>query len=148
FLIELLFKGLRFKFLSIAKQKLPQIDLNSYYTTHFSERHVLYSTIKLCFKDRYVQVPGIEFKKDGGPDYYMRSGSNVFIFETKDVLIKSEIKHSGDFHLYNEAFSAKLYEDGKKKKAVVQLVNNVRNCLIDHYGMTVKQKRIKVYPVL
>lgn len=52
-----------------------------------------------CFST-YKLYDGNELKyilQEGEPDFYMRKGNKIFIFEFKDILLDSKTKHSGDY---------------------------------------------------
>jgi hypothetical protein len=88
------------------------------------------------------------------PDYYIRNGNNLFLFESKDILINATIKSSYDFNQYEIEFKKKLYFETKKekveKKAVLQLINNIENVLTKQFQFDTnyKTQSIHIYPIL
>ena len=144
FLIELIFKGLYFKLREIHDglpkgDKVPGSNFRSFYCDYFSEQALLYKTLQAIYGRRnYIQQSGAEIKAqfhiDAEPDYYIRNGNYVFLFESKDILINGSIKETFDYTMYREEFSKKLYYETAKngsieKKAVLQLVNNIERLL-------------------
>lgn len=93
-------------------------------------------------------------KIDGAPDYYIRNGNKVFIFESKDILIRAELKDSYDFEKYEKVLKEKLYYETKEKKvtpkAVLQLANFAKILLSNEFNKdkNYKPKCIKIYPII
>lgn len=131
FVVEKVFKGLYFKLAEInktlpANEKIK--DLHSLYSDEFSERTLLYKILEGIYQGRYIEFNGQQLKDaglDAEPDFYIRQGNVIFLFESKDFLIKAEIKTSYDYALLEEAFRKKLYFDSGAK-AVLQLIKNVK----------------------
>lgn len=160
FAIELLHKGIYFK-LNEINNNLPENEqikgLRSLYCHHFSENHLLYSILNSIYKNKYIKFSGDEILKLGveaEPDYYIRNGNKIFLFESKDILIKAEVKSSFDYKAYEEEFKKKLYYDsnGKKikKKAVLQLTNNIQRLLTKqlNFDTNYKPNSAVIYPIL
>lgn len=94
-------------------------------------------------------------KIDGAPDYYIRKGKNIVLFESKDFLILANKKATFDFNVYEQEFQRVLYyetlSDGKEKhKAVMQLINSIRKLLKKEFSADVDYhyKDVFIYPVL
>lgn len=155
FVIEKLFKGLYFKFAEINKtltgaDKIK--DLHSLYSDEFSERTLLYKVLKGIYEERYIQFNGQQMKDaglDAEPDYYIRKGNAIFLFESKDFLIRAEVKTSYDYALLEDAFKKKLYSD-TGPKAVLQLIKNIKRIL--QMSMIVdtayKANSVYIYPMV
>lgn len=134
FVVEKVFKGLYFKLAEINKtlsstEKIK--DLHSLYSDEFSERTLLYKVLEGIYEGRYIEFNGQQMKEaglDAEPDYYIRKGNVLFMFESKDFLIKAETKTSYDYDLLEDAFRKKLYSDSGPK-AVLQLIKNVKRVL-------------------
>lgn len=129
FTVEKIFNGLYFIFKEI-NDDLPKdlkIDLRQLITFDFSEKYILYKIIERVYGEDTIKIPGSQMNFPGATDYYLRVDNNVFIFESKDIFIRADIKESYDFSNYEKALREKLYfEKNKKKedaKAVRQLVN-------------------------
>jgi len=136
FVIEKIYKSQYFLLKDIFDKKLTEenkAELKSKYkignfrshlTLNFSERHLLYSIMKESFP-AYNNLSGDDFKhlgmSKGEPDYYLRKGNDVFLFESKDNLILAATKTSSCFQKYFKEFRSRLYND----KGVSQLRNSI-----------------------
>lgn len=159
FVFEKIYKGLYFKLNEIhnslpIEQKSIK-NLRSFYTSKFSENYLLYKILEHIYgKRNYVKFSGMEIKRDGAPDYYIRSGNHIFLFENKDIFINAEIKQSSNFELIEAEFKKKLFFEKKdskiEDKAVLQIVNNIRLILSkkNSFDTGYKEKNIKIYPLL
>lgn len=159
FVFEKLYKGLYFKLneihntFSIEERTIK--NLRSFYTSNFSENYLLYRLLEYIYGERnYIKFSGKEIKKDGAPDYYIRNGNYVFLFENKDIFINAAIKQSSNFELLEREFKKKLYfeiKDNKvEDKAVLQIINNVRQILTkkNTFDDRYKENKIQIYPLL
>lgn len=162
FLFEKLFKSIQFQFsLNINSSLPPKSRIKNFRADHcdnFSERTLFYGLLQKSFPKKHIHISGDRFKKAGyeaEPDYYVRFQNKIFLFESKDVLLKGDEKHSHDYETLYLALKAKFYKvdkDGKEEnKAVLQLVSNVKrifdksfNVLDDGYS----EANIRIYPVL
>jgi hypothetical protein len=155
FVIEKLFKGLYFKFAEINKtltgaDKIK--DLHSLYSDEFSERTLLYKVLDGIYDGKYINFNGQQIKEaglDAEPDYYIRNGNVIFLFESKDFLIRADVKTSYDYTLLEDAFRKKLYSDGGPK-AVLQLINNIRRILQNTLVVDTayKANSVYIYPIV
>lgn len=131
FVIEMIYNGLYFR-LKLINDKLPDNQkVNGLYrlkTYEYSEQYALNTLLKEIFGNRYIQKSGKELDQlmDGAPDYYIRNGKRVMLFESKDILISKESKTSPDYSVLSDEFRLKLFENEKgKPKAVRQLAANI-----------------------
>ena len=162
FVTEKIFKGLYFKLKEIndllsSKEEFIK-DLRSFYTLNFSENYLLYSILNYIYSERnYLQFSGEELlneKIDGAPDFYIRNGKYMFLFESKDIFINADIKQSGNFQLIEAEFKKKLFFDSKKDKivpkAVLQIISNIRKALRleNKFDFNYKPSNIIIYPIL
>lgn len=156
FVLELIGNGLYFKFKAV-NDKLPKgkkvKDLYGLKTYEFSEKYILHKVLKEYFGNRYFQRNGDELDAEfeGAPDYYVRNGKRMFLFESKDIMINAEIKQSSDFKAIDNELRIKLYENEKgKPKAVLQLINNVRKALSKtlEFDKGYNPKNVIIHPVL
>lgn len=161
FIVELIHKGVFFK-LAELNQLQPEAtkikNFRSFYCDEFSEKFLLYRVINSIYQNRYIEYSGIQIKQlgfEGEPDYYIRKGNALFLFESKDILINAEIKPTYDFRKYEEEFKKKLYFEEKKKgridkKAVLQLIDNIRRSLIKEFSFDTNYKvtSLYIYPIL
>jgi hypothetical protein len=161
FVVEKIFKGIYFQLRDLNKSlpKKEKIDdLKSFYGKRFSEETLSVNVIKSIYPDKCICFSGKELegmKIDGAPDYYIRKGTNILLFESKDFLIRADKKGSFDFNIYKEEFQRVLYyqdlPDGKIKfKAVMQLINSVRKMLKNEFeaDKNYHYKDVIIYPIL
>lgn len=122
FVLELIHKGVYFKLNEInngLKEGEKIKNFRSLYCNDFSEKYLLYKLLNSIYKNRYIEYSGEQIKQMGieaEPDYYLRNGNNLFLFESKDILINATIKSSYDFNQYEIEFKKKLYFDFKKER--------------------------------
>jgi hypothetical protein len=165
FVVELLHKGLFFKFAEINKS-LPDRLINyngfrSFYCDEFSEKFISYRVLSKLFGDRYIKLDGSQMKSilegenlDGEPDYYVRNGNKVFLFESKDFLINSKIKFSYDFVEYEQIYKRSLYKKLKNNKhsngAILQLKSNIERLILKKmpFDLNYKSKSLCIYPII
>lgn len=161
FVVEKIFKGVYF-LLRDVNNNLPKgnkiKDIRSFYGAEFSENVLMYNILDPLFAGKCIKYSGKELseqKVNGAPDYYVRKGKNIFLFESKDFLIKAEYKTSFDFNVYEKEFQRILYYeelvDGHiKQKAVMQLINNVRKLLKNEFEADSDYfyKDVFIYPIL
>lgn len=160
FLVEKIYRGVYFILRDLNK-KLPKSkqvsDLKSLIGFEFSEKILTYNILKLIYPDNCVSYSGEDLDKmgvSGAPDYYIRRGKDLLIFESKDFLIPVGVKDSFDFTAYEAEFEKKLYyvkENGiEKPKAIMQLVNNIRKILRNDFkaDTNYNYKEVRIYPIL
>lgn len=130
-LVDKIYQGLKFDFGRIAETKalknekgkpIKQKTLNSMLGADFAEHHILYSLLDLIYSGdtTYVRKPGKDTEKyfsekDGGsePDYYMRNGNKLILFENKDVLFPVDVKFSKQLLKIKQSISYKIARFGK-----------------------------------
>ncbi len=141
FMIYRMFDGLYFIFNDLWKKQNPDNPnvFNQLFTTEFSEETVLVDALKevanvngwVSLTDNECKQIVPERKLSSPPDFYIRDGGDVILFECKDVKISKEIKAEGT----TEKLLAEVdkdfmgYEDEKGRwryKGVGQLVRNAK----------------------
>lgn len=162
FLLELIYKGVYFK-LNELNAKLPKNEqirgFRSFYCDYFSEQTLLYNVLKDVYSKKYIQMPGDYIKNEFGivaePDYYIRNGNKIFLFESKDILIPSGTKVSNDYQDISNELKKRLYFEEKSNgkidnKAVLQLLNNIKKILsrTAEWDQCYKEKNIRIYPII
>lgn len=99
----------------------------------FSERFFFYTLMKRCFGKKYVNYCGEELQKQlgkGMPDFYLRRGNRIFLFECKDAQIASVKKFSGDITIVKNAIYEKYVQNAKGHgKGIAQLANVISDKL-------------------
>lgn len=156
FVIEMIYKGLYFR-LKAINEKLPENkQVSQFYnlkTYQFSEQFVLSNILKDIYGNRYIQKSGEELDAllPGAPDYYVRNGKYVHIYESKDILISKETKQSPDFDVLIDELKLKLFENQKgKRKAVRQLVESIRKLMTKevNYDPGFAPQKVHIFPIL
>jgi hypothetical protein len=156
FTIEMIYNGLFFRLKAINNQ-LPNRDkVPGFYnlkTYQFSEQYVLSKLLKEIYGNRYIQKSGSELDgvMDGAPDYYMRNGKYIHVYESKDILISKESKQSFDYRDLENELKIKLLENERgSAKAVKQLVETIRKILNSEavYDSNIPLARVQIFPVL
>ncbi|HEX9825666.1 MAG TPA: hypothetical protein VGA80_03635 [Flavobacteriaceae bacterium] len=136
FFVDKIYQGLLFDFVRVLKlNDCPISDFAKLKTDlgqKFSEHIAFYNIMDICFKNySNVRLKGEQIKeivRKGEPDYYMRNGNNIFLFEFKDSTLNEKIKHSGDFNKIRTAIIEKFEETSKnQKKGVKQLIASIIN---------------------
>lgn len=109
-------------------------NLKSLLGEDFSEHFFFYALMKKCFGQHYVNYSGEELQKslgEGMPDFYLRRGNRVFVFECKDVQVASIKKLSGDYEKIKQAIFEKYIINTKgRPKGVRQLTKVIKDKLI------------------
>lgn len=162
FLLELIYKGVYFK-LNELNSQLPENDkikgFRSFYFDNFSERTLLYNVLSDVYGKKYIQKTGEEIKNiygvDAEPDYYIRNGNKIYLFESKDIFVSSKAKTSNDYNIITAELKKRLYYEEKKggninKKAILQLLHNIKKLLKKkaEWDSLYKENRIRIYPII
>lgn len=99
----------------------------------FSERFFFYTLLKKCFGKKYVNYCGEDLQKQlgkGMPDYYLRRGNRIFLFECKDAQVAAWKKNSGDITIIKNAIYEKYVQNTKGHgKGIAQLANVISDKL-------------------
>jgi hypothetical protein len=154
--MEIVFNGLYWKLKKI-NDSLPKADkpkdLYGLKTFEFSEKTVLNNVLNDYFSDRFVKITGeeLDVNYSGAPDYYVRTPNSITLFESKDIMLNSDVKHSTDFKNVQKALADKLYKkDDGTPKAVMQLINNIKKIIKQEieFDGGFDGSKIKINPVL
>lgn len=160
FVVEKIFTGQYF-ILRDINASLPEADkvsnLRSLFTNEFSEQIMLYRAVKSIYPNKGVQFTGEEMKTpefNAEPDFYLRKGRNILLFESKDFLILADIKESCDFNTIEPEVAKTLYGgiiNGKQKNgAILQLINNIKRVLKKEFtpDTDYKYRDVYIYPII
>lgn len=161
FVVEKIFKGVYFLLRDVNKT-LPRgikiTDIKGIYCHEFSEKTLLYRIMDILYPDKCVKFNGQKLADigiDGAPDYYIRKNKKIILFESKDFLIRADLKASFDYNIYDEEFAKTLYYEelpnGKEKAgAVMQLIGNIKKLLNNSFPPDKDYyfKDIFIYPIL
>jgi hypothetical protein len=161
FVIDKLYKGLFFGVGSVVKENESGRKINylSDVGDHFFEKVLAYHYLERLTKPKSIKRGGADIfesrinrgKNDGGePDYYIRDFNNIFVFEVKNTLIRSDIKYSFEYDKIEEYLKERfLYNTKGKGKIIVQLVENIKK-IIDgqcDYDKVEIEKIKNIYPI-
>lgn len=97
----------------------------------FSEKVLFYTIMDKCFtKYGDLNLNGTQLKSILGssePDFYIRHGSEVFLFEFKDILIPASIKYANDPEKIKKGILDRLEKSPKgKRKGIRQLLHCIK----------------------
>lgn len=117
----------------LLDEKNGYMNLRSMLGADFSERFFFYELMKRCFGQQYMSYSGADLEKalgEGMPDYYMRRGNRVFVFECKDAQVASKKKLSGDYETIKNAIFEKYVANKKGHgKGIAQLASVIESKL-------------------
>ncbi|WP_086543257.1 hypothetical protein [Algoriphagus antarcticus] len=157
FLIEKIFRALYFEMSKLGHDSnIMNRDTfrTLIYTSGYSEQNILYSVLDRIFDKAALRIYGDTMEKIdaqfGASDYITYENGNIFIFESKDILIKKEVKEKLYIPDLRVEFRKKFYKDGTGEKAVLQLARNVKKLLNGEYekfGFVYDKFRF-IYPVI
>lgn len=161
FVVEKIYKGAYF-FLNSINDGLPKADriseFRGFYGFEFSEKVLAYKVLDSIFVKSKIRFNGQELnaqKIQSEPDYYVHNGNNIFLFESKDFLIKASKKESFDYNIYCEEFKRILYFEEKpdkkiKNKAILQIISNIKRILMNDFiaDRDYYYKDVFIYPIL
>ena len=158
FIAEKIYNGLHFMLSKINSTfpKAEQIDIKGELGGNFSENHLFYSIIERITQTKYKEFRGQVLKEShknslpSEPDYYLRNGKNIMLFESKDVLLKADVKISYDYKLITEELSKKFYKNGTSDKAVLQIIRNIKRVLKQEFSFdkAYTAKNVNIYPIV
>jgi len=140
FVIDRMFNGVYFILNQLWQKRYPNRpdDFLRTFSTEFSEEMLLAKTLKevsdyhgwFSLSDSECKRLVNESKLSSPPDFYIRDGRNVILFENKDVKIRKEIKQSGNIsellEIVDRNFVGQQTMKGFKPKGVGQLVRNAK----------------------
>lgn len=171
FFVDKMFQSFLFDLASILKQK-PDSKINDYPQLKqlvgqcYTEKYLFYEIIRGCFAKRSKKlISGEELKNylgDGEPDFYIRKGKNLLLFEFKDVMLSAKIKHCGNLEQINyellQSFELATIEKstGKQKvkpspKGITQLLNVIEkklNIIIQEADRIEVNNKLNVFPII
>lgn len=137
FFIDKFYTGFLFDFATKIKKNYEYIK--SELGVKFSEHYLFYMTMRKAFYNYgEVQLTGEDIKtliKEGEPDYYIRNGNDVFLFEFKDLLLSADIKYSNDAEKIKNGIKEKLEETKEGQgKGITQLINTIIKIKSGYYN--------------
>ncbi len=157
FVAEKMYRGLFFKIWDIHKvmapEERPVKNFKSFWGKEISEEYLSFSILNSIY-GKYIAKTGADLDKamDGAPDYYVRNGKRIFLFEIKDVLIRADDKRSNDFGRIDEALREKFFfsRESEKNQAVLQLAQSIRTILTGNavYDPAIPINKVEIFPIL
>lgn len=162
FLIDRLFNSLYFEFKSLNQSAKLGIDVTHLFTDIFSERIMFDSYLgKSINKNFYLGMSESECaekytKKDGelgAPDYIVKRGNEVLLFECKDIRISGEIIESHDYEAIINEYKKKLFFKLDKKNqphriGITQLTGHIKSIRKERFNWCDIDMDSNIYPVL
>lgn len=158
FLIEKFFTSVYHDLVHLSKSQ-NLLAFHSDYNKEFIEEYLLNKAIENIFGKSYVKFTETEMnslkpkkRKIGLPDYYIRNGNKVLIFECKNSYISHELINKLDLKLIEDDIKNKFYVNTKKrKKAIKQLMDFIVNSANGNYSFfdtSAKLNKLIYYPIL
>ncbi|WP_286753058.1 MULTISPECIES: hypothetical protein [Sphingobacterium] len=130
--VNRLFNSIFFDILSIIKDGKVKVkkDFFSIYTFDFVEKYLSYTVLDKIFRKRGYKVFSGEditntFKVDTEPDYYVRNGKKVFMFEIKGSIVRGDVKQGFSWQNLEAELKRKFYGNQRDKKAILQLIERI-----------------------
>lgn len=156
FIVDKFYKSVRFimKDSFNRKNNLPDNDRTffSFFNTKFSEEFLMKDALDRLFNKKYFIKKKENINKPNEPDYYVRHNRRIYLFESKDVLIKKEVKSSGDIEKILNVLREKFLITNKGVPiGIGQLVHSIYQIVenIFEYDDFVNQKsNMTIYPIL
>ena len=157
FILNKFYTGIYHDFLQFTNSNY--VNFHQIYNTEFVEKYLLKNAIKSVFGNNYLQFSELKIKSYKTknienlalPDYYIRNGNKVFIFECKNSLLSFNSKLDLKFEGVENDFKIKYYKNGNKNKAAKQLLNFINLSNDNKYSFFDKSSKIKNlvhYPII
>lgn len=129
FFIEKMYKSLYFVFKKVNDSLKGTKDyirnIRSTLGEKFSEKVLLNEILKNSLGKKYKHLGYKELKGIGDPDYYIRDGKYIFLFENKDNLVDKGIIGLPDMDSFIDKLKSVFISSEEKDKAIRQLINNI-----------------------
>ncbi|MDR0962102.1 MAG: hypothetical protein LBM62_06050 [Mediterranea sp.] len=168
FFIDKMFQSFLFDFASILMkhEKISYSQLKTLVGNKFTESDLFYKFANSCFSKTCKKlISGQDLKvylNNGEPDFYIRKGKSLFLFEFKDVMLNAKTKHCEDVSQIKteilELFESSTIEKstGKQKKksqakGITQLLNVIEtklDIIIQKADRIEIVDKFSVYPVI
>ena len=155
FCINHIYKSVYFEFKAInesffgTEAHIKGQGLRSIFATEFSEQTLFERYVKnaIC-RHRGIKKSDRDCKKEGTyghePDFYLRDGNNIILFENKDIMIPDHIICSKQYDQLEQELDKKLV-----KKGINQLIYNIKQFENKTFKWDSNlPNKPKIYPVL
>lgn len=133
FTIGKIYDSLYFQFLDYyTKEGGSSKKFLQYFTTVFSEGTLLSQTLKKICGNQYEvtlddpECKTINSKVQSPPDFYIRSGNVVILFELKDIKMRAWTREYGSVDEYARFFYEHLVDDGKRTIGIGQILRQIK----------------------
>lgn len=130
-------------------------DFFQFITTRFSEETLFYDIMKhIVGKKSYIHYSGAAMRNkgtSGEPDYYIRNGNDIFLFEFKDSLYRKEDKVECNYENVKSSIENKLvHKENDKPSAIEQLCSSIAQILNNEFriDLGIRSNKAKIYPIL
>ena len=134
-------------------------NFHQVYSSDFIEKYLLGNTINSVFGNNYIQfnedkIKSCKVKNINNlalPDYYIRNGNKVYIFECKNSLISLSAKLDTKYEKVETDFKSKFYVSESKNKAAKQLMNFIKLSNENKYAFfdnCKKTNNLVYYPII
>lgn len=159
FLLDKLYNSVFFNFNEINSNQEGDLKIKNFFqdfTTNFSEKHLFINILERVYERRCcIKFTEEDFKRhgytDGLPDYYVRNGNKIFLFESKDLKFNAEIKQSFDYEKIKKYVEKKLLKkENGKDTGIGQLINNIKLLANNTFPVDTnyKSSKLRIYPIL
>lgn len=153
FLVNCLYNSIKFSLAAIAKENRIKVDVNRILTLEFTEHKLLYALLKDSVYPSAKHITGKKCDEDkikGAPDYYVRNGADIFLFELKDYRLAAELRETPHKDAIDKYITNRLVDKGNNEKgAILQIISNINLICKNQFLPAPGIKRIKnIYPVL
>lgn len=156
FCINHIYKSIYFEFKAINESfsgtanHIKGQGLLSIFTTEFSEQTLFERYVRnaIC-RHRGIKKTDRDCKLENNfghePDFYLRDGNNIILFENKDIMISDKIISSKKYELLEK----ELYKKLITKKGISQLIYNIKQIENKTFKWDSNlPNKPKIYPVL
>ena len=159
FLLDKLYNSVFFNFNEINSNQEGDLKIKNFFqdfTTNFSEKHLFINILEKVYERRCcIKFTEEDFKRygytDGLPDYYVRNGNKIFLFESKDLKFNAEIKQSFDYDKIKKYVEKKLLKkENGSDTGIGQLINNIKLLANNTFPVDTnyKSSKLRIYPIL
>lgn len=172
FFIDKMFQSFLFDFASTLMKDKKTTKINNYPELKalvgnvFTENYLFYELVNGCFSKTCKKlISGQDLKiflDDGEPDFYIRKGKNIFLFEFKGVMLDAKTKHCENIAQIKseilELFESSTIEKStgkQKKKAQAKGISQLLNVIETKLDIIIKKAdkietvdKFNVYPVI
>lgn len=157
FVLNKFFTGLYHDFLKFSNTE--NSNFHQLYSLEFIEKYLLSNAVNSVFGNSYIQFNEAKIKNINKknisnlalPDFYIRNGNKVLIFECKNSLLALNSKLDSKFEKVEIDFKNKFYKSENRNKAARQLLNFINLSNEGKYLFFYKSPKINnliYYPII